>query len=214
MTRTTASGEVRYQAHVRRKGHPARVASFNSRTRAKAWIQRTEAAIQEGRLLPQREAQRTSLGDIVDRYEADESYLNLSAGEQRKRSDQLAAWVDVLGDVPLADLTPNRIDEARARLREGRSPTTVNRYLSALSVVLSFAVGKGLLPANPARGGRHGALRRAKEKRRERVLTPEERGRLLAACSEADARLHALVVLALTTGGRQGELLGLRWSEV
>lgn len=213
VTRRTAGGEIRYQAHVRRKGHPARVASFGSLTKAKAWIQRTEAAIQEGRHLPQREAQRTSLGAIVDRYMEDEAFANLSAGEQRKRADQLAAWVRVLGETPLSELTPNRIDEARARLRDGRSPSTVNRYLAALSVALSFAVGKGLIQSNPARGGRHGALRRAREPKRDRVLAPDERRRLLDACAAESPALHALVVLALTTGGRQGELLGLRWSQ-
>ncbi|HEY8477997.1 MAG TPA: site-specific integrase [Chloroflexota bacterium] len=45
-----------------------------------------------------------------------------------------------------------------------------------------------------------------------RVLTPEEARRFLAAV--AGHRLEALFTLALTTGMRQGELLGLKWQDV
>jgi integrase len=48
-----------------------------------------------------------------------------------------------------------------------------------------------------------------------RYLSPEERGRLLLACQRSsESRLYPLVVVALGTGGRQGELLDLRWGEV
>jgi len=48
-----------------------------------------------------------------------------------------------------------------------------------------------------------------------RFLSDEERDRLLDACLETSgARLHALVTLALTTGARRGELLGLRWPDI
>ena len=50
---------------------------------------------------------------------------------------------------------------------------------------------------------------------RTRFLTQEERQRLLTACTESDTRyLYPLVVLALSTGARQMELLTLTWSQV
>ena len=55
----------------------------------------------------------------------------------------------------------------------------------------------------------------ADERERETILTSAEEQRLLGACS-IDSRRHlkALVVAALDTGARQGELFRLRWSDV
>ena len=46
-------------------------------------------------------------------------------------------------------------------------------------------------------------------------MSEEERERLLKACGESsDSRLFLLVVLAVSTGARKGELLGLRWRDI
>jgi len=74
-------------------------------------------------------------------------------------------------------------------------------------------VAGGLLAENPASSKR--VARGPETKDKGRVLEPDERDRLLAACRNESPRLHALVVLGLTTGGRrETELLSLKWSEV
>ena len=59
-------------------------------------------------------------------------------------------------------------------------------------------------------------VRKPKEPRgRVRFLTDDERERLLAACKVSRNRyLYLIVVLAISTGARRGELLSLRWSDV
>ena len=50
---------------------------------------------------------------------------------------------------------------------------------------------------------------------RDRVLSDDERERLLNACKQNKYKgLYPIVVIALSTGCRQGEILGLRWSDV
>jgi len=50
---------------------------------------------------------------------------------------------------------------------------------------------------------------------RTRFLSDDERQALLAACKASDSKyLYLAVVLALSTGMRRGELLGLRWPQV
>lgn len=206
-----------FQAHVRRKGHPARVKTFSSRTKAKAWISRVEAAIEERRDLPMREAMRWTVGEMARQYVEDEGFKKLSAREQLKRAKHLERWVELFGEVKVAEINAKTIREARKRLlatgSKGRpiSSATANRYLASLSRFCTWLIGEGLLTENPARAVK---VERGPERKRDRILTADERSRLLAACEADDTRLHALVVLALTTGGRQGELLGLRWSEV
>lgn len=112
-------------------------------------------------------------------------------------------------------MTPALISEQRAHLAKGttvrhkkRSPATVNRYLISLSHVFTMAVREwGWMEQNPVQ-----RVSKLKEPRgRVRFLSDEERDRLIKACrGSSDARLLPLVILAISTGARRGELVGLR----
>jgi len=85
-------------------------------------------------------------------------------------------------------------------------PATVNRELDVLKSILSKAVEWGKLLESPAR-----MVKRLRvDNRRTRILSDDEQRRLLAVCPK---KLRALVMLALITGGRIGELLALRWDQ-
>lgn len=87
----------------------------------------------------------------------------------------------------------------------------MNRLLGNLKHIMTMAVEWELLENNP--------LYKVKSlrvpKRTERVLTPEEETRLLTACSQVRTpHLRSMVLLALNTGMRKGEILGLRWEHI
>src|SRR5690606_33592153 len=111
--------------------------------------------------------------------------------------------------VRLDKLTPAQVQELYVRkLAEGRAPKYVREMHAVLHRALEQAVKWGLIPRNPC-----DAVDRPKVDRRTiEALTPEQAQRFLRA-AEGD-RLHALYVLAVTTGMRQGELLGLSWRDV
>ncbi|MFI1941255.1 tyrosine-type recombinase/integrase [Streptomyces purpureus] len=88
------------------------------------------------------------------------------------------------------------------------SPLTVTYVHSVLKSALEHAVREDDLPRNVARNVRTGAPR----PRRFEPLTAEEARQFLAATR--GHRLHALFELALHTGLRKGELLGLRWEDL
>ena len=91
---------------------------------------------------------------------------------------------------------------------------TINRYAAALASVLAWAAEEDVTPKgwiNPMK-----KVKQREEKNKiVRWLTPDECERLLGACkaSEFD-RLRLLVLMALVTGARRGELLGLRWCDI
>jgi integrase len=111
--------------------------------------------------------------------------------------------------VKLAKLTPAHVDLfLAAKLEAGMNPATVNRIRATLRRALGQAVDWGLVREN--------VVKRTKSVKETpyhaEPLRAEEARAFLTAT--ADDRLHALWVLALATGMRQGEALALTWSDV
>ena len=87
------------------------------------------------------------------------------------------------------------------------SPSTVNRALALLKTLFGKAVEWGRIETNPA--ARVKKLREPEG--RERYLTHEEAGRLLAA---SNPEFRKILIVALGTGMRRGEILSLRWDDL
>ena len=210
-----ASGNS-YRAKIRLKGYPVQSASFERLTDARKWAQQTEAAIREGRHFKTTESKRHTLAELIDRYVRDVTPAKKSAKDQVQ---QLGWWKNAIGSYALADVSPSLLAECRDKLgREitargkRRSSASVVRYLAALSHTFTIAVKEwGWMEDNPMR-----KVTKPKESRgRVRFLSDDERTRLLKACHESrNAYLYPVVVLALSTGMRQGEIMGLTWDNV
>lgn len=114
-----------------------------------------------------------------------------------------------------ADIEKYKTRRLQTKTRRGndRDIASVNRELSLLRAILNYAKRQGWLSRNPFGMG-ESIISSADETRRERILTREEEARLLSVCVERRAHLRPLLVCALDTGMRRGELLKLRWSDV
>lgn len=94
-----------------------------------------------------------------------------------------------------------------------RSIATVNRELTVLRRMLSIALREGWILKHPFSGS-DTVISPADETKRIRVLSREEEELLLDACDENRSRLKPIVICALDTGMRRGEILSLRWRDV
>jgi integrase len=210
--RTGKNGQLVYRVKVRRRGSLPQTATFTKLSEARKWAKVTEGAAIEGRHFPTAEAKRHTLSDLLERYIQDVLPHKRTSPED-SREGTLRWWQAQLGHCLLVDLTPTRIAEHRDMLARGkRAKSTVNYYLRTLSPALTVAVTEwGWLDDSPMR-----KVTKLKEPRgRVRFLSNEERERLLAACQVSkNTSLYTIVVLALATGGRQQELLTLRWPDV
>lgn len=216
-TRKTSDGKIRHQAIIRLKGYPQESATFERRTDAKKWAQQTEAAMIEGRYFKTTEAKKHTLAELIDRYLRD--VLPQKSEVMSKQTVQFKWWKKQIGHHLLSDVTPAVISEYRDKLAntptpqdKRRSPSTVNRYLAALSHALNIAVNEwGWMDDSPMR-----KVAKLKEpKGIVRFLNDQERGRLLTACQNSSNKyLYTVVVLALSTGARKMEILGLRWKDI
>lgn len=114
-----------------------------------------------------------------------------------------------LGTVKLQKLTPQHLQRLyNEKLQEGYAPQTVKHIHRLLHRALNDAVRWSYIPKNAC--DYVDAPRVIKQEMR--ALTSEQAQRFLEAAS-ADP-LEALYVLALTTGMRRGELLGLKWEDI
>lgn len=215
--RPTAHGTVHWRARVRLAGMPAQSASFARRREARMWAQQTELDLQRRRERARAGRPIHTVAELIDRFLREE--LPKRPRSQRLLQAQLQWWRERLGALELEALTPAAVVVQREALRQQPSRSgaplsaaTVNRYLAALSLAVGVAVREwGWLPRNPLQ-----RVRKLREPAgRVRCLGAEERLRLLSACRHSPSpALYDLVLLALATGARKGELLGLTWADV
>ena len=201
-----------YRVQVRKKGFPPVTATFERKSDAAKWARDTETDMDRRRYRPQHEAERHTVGDLVER-QLEAVKIDRPHDYDRQRVI-LGWWKDKLGSYTLATLTPSVIARERDRMQihDGKSPATVNRYLSALSKAFKNAVREwNWTTENPVAN----VSKKTEPRGVVRYLSDAERGQLLAACKRSDyTPLYLLVLFALTTGMRRGEILGMRWQDI
>ena len=203
-----------YRVQIRLKGHPPDAATFQRLTDAKRWAAETESAIRAGRYFGV--SRRRTFADLADEYLSEVRGRLKSAGGIEQH---LAWWVSEFEGLTLDDIKARTISAARDKLstekdsREKiRSGATVNRYLASLSSCFTFAVRVlEWVDTNPVTR----VAKCAESEGRIRFLSETELSELLKECkSSTNAHLYLAVVLALTTGARQNEVLTLRWNQL
>ncbi len=122
-----------------------------------------------------------------------------------------------LGRFPLREITRQRVRELFAdKITAGMRRSTALKVVGLLREILNHAVEDGHLVSNPAtRLGRH-YRGKTEEEAAPRIvpLTHAQLGQLLAACERWYPEFADLMATAAWTGMRQGEVLGLQWSDL
>ena len=207
--RETKTGDTSYRVKIKLKGYPPQTATFQRITDAKKWAAATESAIRENRHFKTAEAKKHSFNDLVSRYYS-EILPNYNEKEQKERKSKLEWWAKNIGHSLLSDITPVAISEHKSKMTQGAA--TVDKYIKNLSHAFTIAVNDwGWLEDNPVKKVTSPKLPDG----RVRFLDDDERAKLLKACKESsNAWLYPCVILALSTGMRQAELMGLKWTDV
>jgi integrase len=115
-----------------------------------------------------------------------------------------------IGVTPIAAITEDVIELFFAGLRaDGLAASTRNKYIQFVKALFRWATKKGYLARNPIADSE--ALKREKHAQRNRRLEPDEEAALL---EHAGPRLKRLIIGAVESCCRQGELLSLTWRDV
>lgn len=221
----TKSGS--FKAIIRKNGRTIKTKTFQHKKTARAWATRIEG---------DREAMAAygMPGAGIFYVDLADEYLDQYTGRDKTIHHKHEFWKTTLDSTPLLDIDAAMIRSALNHYGAGevrrssgigkdgqliikktakkRSPATVNRMRAFLSSVFRFAIKtRGYLNENPC----HLVPFLPENNKRVRYLSDNERKRLLDACKASDwDKLYLLVILAITTGARLGELQGLHWHEI
>lgn len=214
----------RYSVRVSRKGYQKRYATFDTLAEAQDWAKVNEAEMILGVMKDRREAERTLLGDLIDRFITD--YAE-KPENYKQRADKREAWrfqlqhiKDSLGQYSLAAIDQKLIRKYRTErgntLWRGEKikDSTIRKEIFMLSKLFNYAVEEENITL--PRGNPVELISKPGDgKARDRRLTKDEMKKLLAQC-KASRNIYLLpaVELAIELAMRQGEILALEWKDI
>jgi integrase len=198
--------DVAYRVYIKKAGVKRVSKTFDTKRLAVQFVNSIES--DRSKLVSYSNTKlQIKLSVVIDNYLSNKYKGSRLKDEQRK----LDFWTKHLGSKQVRDIVKSDISTTLSHLPKQLTNATINRYKAAISVVFSYACSEYDLPDNPLRH-----IRSLSEPRgRIRFLSDDERSRLFKAVRQSSwDKLYLLVLLAITTGARKGELVNLRWCDV
>lgn len=207
--RHNADGTVTFRAQVRLRGHPPITKSFSRRTDAKAWVEKTKTQIRNGELLSN-EADRTTLGEALDRYLREVTPKKKDAARETNR---IKVWQrHALAARYLSKLRGSDFAEYRdSRLKDGKAGNTIQLELKLISAIYKTASREWKMEGlrNPIKNVTMPGASNARDRR----VSADEQKRLMEELKKTPY-MAELAELAIESAMRQGELLSLTWADI
>jgi len=205
-------GPYQWRARIRRKGFPSQTKTFETKHEAEAWERIILSEMDRGVFVSRASAESTTLLECLDRY-----LKEIVPGKKGFKQDE--SKIRVLKRLPMAHHYMASIrgsDVATLRdemLHNGRSASTVVKYLAVISHLFNIARKEWGMEslANPVELIRKPVVKNSRDRR----LEEGEEEKLLNGCrSQGNTWLEPLVILAIETAMRKGEMLAIDWKLV
>ena len=200
----------KWQVIIRRKGCPHIVKTLHTYADANKFAQESEDKINKGLFQDLSEAQQTLLSDALKRYRDEICPTRKWGHYETLRINNLLK--NKICDYSLARITSNKIAKFRNELSQTMAPSTVNKYLTMISVIYNTAKSEWDINClNPVSKIKRMVEPEPKDER----LTKEQHDKILEYASNSETYwLKAIFVVALESGMRLGELLKLERKDV
>jgi integrase len=200
--KTTSGWRIDYRVGGKRVRRRYRDKSEAERTAAEVYLRQMGTTPMEAR--PEEPTQSPLFRDAAHNHMELVTPEHTASTVDRDRIHIESMLVPEFGDRPVAKITTAEITAFRNKRAKAMSPATVNRDLSLLSAIFRNSMQTGLVKDNPVK-----RVKRLHEASKEaRPLSRDEAKRLIEA---AETPLRELIIVALFTGMRPGELFHLRW---
>lgn len=217
-------GAYQWEAQIRRRGYPAQSKTFNTKAEAEAWAKMIESEMSRGVWLSRSEAESTTLREALERYLAE-------IVPAKKSATREASTIRMLMALPLAlrhlvSIRGVDIATLRDEWLQHYAPASILRHMAVLSHVFSVARKEWGMESlgNPVSAVRKPSVSNARTRRispsvevldevdGSRATQKGELERLIAA--SGSTLLPSIIVLAVETAMRRGEIVSLCWEHV
>ena len=192
--------------------HEARCKSFDTKQEAEKWARELEAQVDRFGAAPDtRILEHTTLNELLERYRIEVSPTKRGATQEIQRIDVLKRHD--IAHRTMIGLSPQDISSFRDERLRCVAPSTTVRELAILGHVIEVAIRDWGLPLakNMVKLVRRPVVRNERKRR----LEGGEEQRLLDACDSGKIPFFkTLLILAIETGMRRREILGLKWSDI
>jgi integrase len=180
-----------------------------SKRRALRMLRGLQADVEDGRFVPS----GMSVAELGQKWLTEHVQPNLKPGTAASyRSTFYLHVAPALGHIRVDDCRPQMIRAMLGRKRaQGLSEAGVAKVRRHIHAMFAFAQDAGLVTANPADAARERGRKRARRRARGTELSPVQLKRFLDQCSP---RWRPFFTVALDTGLRRGELIGLQWGDI
>jgi len=189
-----------------------RAKSFDSKADAEKWARDLETQVDRFGTAPDTKIlETTTLGQLLERYQQEVSPTKRGFTQECQRIDVLRRHD--LSHRTLIGLAQQDIVSFRDERLRNVAPSTALRELAILSHTIEVAIRDWGMPLakNVVKLVRRPVVRNERSRR----LSGDEERRLLEGCDAGKiAFLKTIVTLAIETGMRRGEILGLEWSDI
>ncbi len=219
---------VRYKGIFKTKTFPVKANRKKTvENEAYIWGCELEKQINEGTYRKEEKRHNYTVAQAIDKYIKDGNPKDKSESARKLYISTLNWFKNEIGNIPIRVLERADLKACRNKLQKKHkevpikgakskitneliSNSTVNRYLAYFSIFLTYCVDEyEILSANPMIGAK---LKLKENEPRKRWLKElDERKELLQACQQVDYELYLCVLMALLTGARKSEILGLTW---
>lgn len=211
MAVVTQRANGRWQAKIRRNGHPDQSKTFATKTDAKKWAVALEREMDIGAFINRDDAERTTFKDAATRYKDDVLPSKRSADRDTYKIDFL---VEHFGKYSLASISAAKISAFRDLRLKVVKPQTVVHEINMMSRIFKACTmdwGIALPQGIPTALVRKPRVSNARTRR----LEPQEWELLRSALIDCKSVYPlAMVELAIETAARQSELVSLTWPQV
>jgi integrase len=208
-------GPYQWRAMIRRKGYPTQSRTFEIKADAEAWARSIENEMDRGVFVSRAEAESTTVTECLEHYLKEVTPRKKGARQEAMKARNILRHP--ISELYMANVHGSDVAKYRDdRLAQGKAPSTVLKEMALISHLFSVAQREWGMESlrNPVKLVDKPRV----NNQRDRRLLPGEEDRLLAACApqscNANIWLRPLVVLALETAMRKGELLALRWKDI
>jgi integrase len=157
------------------------------------------------------EPKKILLRDFAEEYLEHSKANKAKSSYERDITTVRKHLVPLWGGMDLARITPKMIEDYKTMRLQDVLASTLNRELNTLKHLFRMAVEWGYLREKPTQKTKWMKI----SKGLFRFLSKEEADLFLRACASSDnPHLYVIIVVALHTGMRRGEILRLRWQDV